>query len=279
MPNVLDRFARRTMLARGYRSSRVPTPVGEVAALTHEGDPAGPHLTILHGWGSAGVHHALTARPLRRHLRRLVLPDLPGHGFSTAPHDLCPDAMDTGLLHAMDVLHPEPQVVVGSSLGGLAAVRYALARPERVQRLVLVSPFGAPMTDAERARFLALVGGGTLANTKAFLDQLGPRPLRRNWVFAPELRRIFQRPAMQALLAHAPDMPLLTVAERDRLTMPVTVVWGEHERLLPERQLAFWGALPQGRVLRPARAGHSPARDRPRWFRGLLQEELGLPQG
>jgi len=276
MPNVLDRLTRRAMLARGYRTARVPTPIGEVAALTHEGTADGPRLTILHGWGSASVHHALTARPLRRELARLVLPDLPGHGFSDAPRDLAPDQVDTGLLHALDVLHPEPQVVLGSSLGGLAAVRYALARPERVRRLVLVSPFGAPMDAEDLEDFLAMVGGRSLPETKAFLDRLAGKPRARNWLFAPEMQRIFRRPSMQALLARAHTMPLLSVADLQELTMPVTVVWGQEERLLPATHLDFWTQLPSVQVLRPDRSGHSPSFDRPWWFEGMLRQQLGL---
>jgi pimeloyl-ACP methyl ester carboxylesterase len=132
------------------------------------------------------------------------------------------------------------------------------------------------MGEEELAGLLAMVGGRSLGDTKAFLDRLAKRPLRRNWVFAPEMRRIFRRPALQALVARAHHMPLLTVSELQQLRMPVTVVWGRHERLLPEAHLAFWSQLPQVRVLRPDRAGHSPAYDRPWWFERMLREELGL---
>ena len=73
-----------------------------------------------------------------------------------------------------------------------------------------------------------------------------------------------------------PAMPRLTVQELRRLTMPVTVVWGQQEQLFPEKHLDFWSRLPSYRILRPDGAAHSPSYDRPWWFEDLLRDELGL---
>jgi pimeloyl-ACP methyl ester carboxylesterase len=70
-------------------------------------------------------------------------------------------------------------------------------------------------------------------------------------------------------------MPLLSVDELHRLRMPVTVVWGAHERLLPEVHLDFWRQLPDVEVLRPP-AAHSPSYETPAWFEGMLRTRLDL---
>ena len=109
-----------------------------------------------------------------------------------------------------------------------------------------------------------------------YLDVVAGRPLRRNWLFAPEMQRILRRPAMRTLLEQAPSMPLLTVDELRSLPMPITVVWGRQEQLLPEAHLDFWRQGRQVSILRPDRAAHSPSVDRPRWFQRMLRAELGL---
>jgi pimeloyl-ACP methyl ester carboxylesterase len=266
VPNALDRSVHALMRLRGYRAVALPTPHGRLAALVFEGRGPLPPLTIVHGWAAAGVHHALVARRLKRHVRRLVLPDLPGHGFSEVAGPLTPTAMADGLRAALDALLPEPGVLLGSSFGGLAAVRYALERPERVRGLVLASPFGAPMTPDELAAFVRLLRADGLRATKGFLDRLAPRPLRRNWVFAPEMYRILHRRPLQDLLDHATETPLLGSAELGRVRVPVDVVWGRREALLPERHLDFWARLPRVRIHRFEASGHSPSYDEPERF-------------
>lgn len=46
------------------------------------------------------------------------------------------------MTEALDALLPEPAIVCGNSLGGAVALHYALARPEKVLGLVLLSPAG-----------------------------------------------------------------------------------------------------------------------------------------
>jgi pimeloyl-ACP methyl ester carboxylesterase len=58
---------------------------------------------------------------------RIVIPDLPGHGFSDAPPSLDAQGFQQGVLDALDaVTAAQPALVFGNSLGGYAALRYAL---------------------------------------------------------------------------------------------------------------------------------------------------------
>lgn len=274
MPNLFDRSARLLMRARGYRTVRVATSTGVNEALVFDGPGALPPLVVVHGWASTGVHYVLTARRLERHVERLLLPDLPGHGWSEAPPDLSPASAMRSLIETLDSLVDRPAVLLGSSLGGLAATRYALSRPERVCGLVLVSPFGAPLATPESQALRELVRARTPLDTKRFLDRMAGRPQRRNWLFAPEMWRILNRPALQQLLDQFDSMPLLDEAERAQLTMPTTVVWGRHERLLPERQLDFWSGLPDVQIWRPEHSAHSPAVDQPDAFERMVLHTL-----
>lgn len=271
---LLDRFARAAMHFDGYRSERVPTPMGYAHSLVYEGLGELPPLTIVHGFAAAGVHQALTALPLRRRVRRVVLPDLLGHGFSEAPDPLTPDHVHAGLTMALEALQPEPMVIVASSFGGWAAARFASQNPERVRGMVLVSPLGAPMPYEQRAPLLEMLRAREVAHACQFLDRATGRPRRRNRVFARRMQRMLSRRPIQDLVERAFTVPLLTPTDLERIDVPVKLVWGRHEAIFPESQLTFWRQLPQVEVLRPERSAHSPAVEQPRWFHRVVRSHL-----
>src|SRR5439155_9186969 len=97
-------------------------------------------------------------------------PDLPGHGDSTADPAWAPDLVGfaKGLLDALELPRSH---LVGSSIGGAIAARLAASEPARVERLVLVSPVGAPPDEVERARrALPDPGAGLAAFRRQFCD-------------------------------------------------------------------------------------------------------------
>jgi len=102
----------------------------------------GPPLILVHGLGGAASNWTELAPALtERH--RLLVPDLPGHGGSTAlpgVSGLEPFADRVGLVAEREGMFPAP--VVGHSLGGVIALRLALRRPADVQGLVLAGSAG-----------------------------------------------------------------------------------------------------------------------------------------
>jgi pimeloyl-[acyl-carrier protein] methyl ester esterase len=100
---------------------------------TGEGRP----LVLLHGWAMhSGFWGGLVDRLACRH--RVYAVDLPGHGESPAPPQFTLDGVVDALDATFGTAGP-PLAVLGWSLGGLVAMRWALARPHRVDRLVLVA--------------------------------------------------------------------------------------------------------------------------------------------
>jgi len=97
----------------------------------------GPPLVLLHGFAMHGGLFAPLLPALVPRFRVHVV-DLPGHGWSAplATPDL---ASIAATIDAATAAIGEPVVVVGWSLGGQVALQWALARPERVRRLVLVA--------------------------------------------------------------------------------------------------------------------------------------------
>ncbi|MDX1592701.1 MAG: alpha/beta fold hydrolase [Gammaproteobacteria bacterium] len=95
----------------------------------------GPPLAIVHGWGFGAATLRSLAESLARR-RTVELVELPGHGGSRGLP--MPDHLQ-GLAAQLDATLPDTRDWLGWSLGGLACLQLALARPERFGRLVLLA--------------------------------------------------------------------------------------------------------------------------------------------
>jgi pimeloyl-ACP methyl ester carboxylesterase len=211
----------------------------------------------------------------------VILPDLPGHGFSEPPTVHTRAAFHDALFDALDAVVTEPVVVFGNSLGGYAALRFALERPTRVSALFLASPAGAAMSGEEIAALRRLFRLTSQADAVAFVDRL---LARRRWIRRPMawgLRHQFNRPEVEAVLELAAQEHFLTPEELARLTIPVLLSWGREDRILPPQSLEFFRRhLPRhSRIEEPEGFGHSPFLDAPGRFAERLVrfgQELGL---
>lgn len=118
-------------------------PGGRALAARRFGTRGGTRVLALHGW----LDNANSFAPLAAALPELdlVALDLPGHGHSshrpprTWYHYI--DYLDDALA-AFDALGWDEAVLLGHSLGGAVASVLAAARPQRVQRLVLIEALG-----------------------------------------------------------------------------------------------------------------------------------------
>jgi pimeloyl-ACP methyl ester carboxylesterase len=237
----LERLAHLPLRIAGYRSRFVPTAVGRIHALSVEGAGPGPTLVLLHGYTAAALHYVPLIRRLRPLVRHVLALDLPAHGLSDDPHaSLDGHALRIGLLGALDALLVEPAVFFGNSMGGLAAIHYALARAEQVEGLVLCSPAGAAMEPSELERFRASFHVRTHADALAFTDRLLPPGSSLRHPVAWGIREKFNRPAMRALLDSMRPSDLLRPEELGALTPPTLVLWGQRDRILPSDHREFF---------------------------------------
>jgi 3-oxoadipate enol-lactonase len=149
---------------------------GDGARLAVEvAGPAARPVMFLH---SIGCDHRLwDAQAARLAGRRVIRPDLRGHGGSAAPAgDYALDRLVGDALEVLEATCDGAAVVCGLSLGGLVAMGLALAAPDRVVGLVLANTaprLGAPDAWRDRAakvRAEGLASIGDLAMQRFFSE-------------------------------------------------------------------------------------------------------------
>ena len=268
-----DSFLRARLRARGYVSESVPTRHGPIQLLRARGDGLCPPLVVLHGLAAAGHFYDAVFDPMRPFVRSVLAPDLPGHGKSPLPHHVSPEELADALGDAIAARVDEPAILFGNSLGGAAALRIAHQRPLLVAGLFLVAPGGAPMKAEDRERFLAQFDLQSHDEALEFVDNLFAERHAFRHVLAWGTRHKFAQPETRALLARVDERSFLSPHHLTDLTMPVHVVWGGADRILPPEHLAFFRAyLPaHARIEVVHHYGHTPQMDHPRELHGRLR--------
>jgi pimeloyl-ACP methyl ester carboxylesterase len=263
--SLTEHFARAWLQLNGYQSRQIQTSAGRVHVLDARGGGSLPPLVLLHGISSAGVHFLPLLFRLRGRVRRIVAPDLPAHGFSERPAVVNPELLKAGLVEAMDAVLDEPAVLFGNSMGGAAAVHYAVARRKNVRALVLASPGGAAMNGDELRQFVSTFAIDSHGDALAFVDRLLARRSCLRHLFAWGVRRQFAAPEVRSLLRALTPSDLLLPEHLASLSMPVLLLWGQGERILPRQHLDFFRRnLPgHARIEEPHGLGHAPHLDDP----------------
>ncbi len=275
LPYLADRVLLEGLKLRGYRSRRVRTSVGTMHALEADGRGDLPPVVILHGLSAAGQYYENIMSRMRPHVRRVVAPDMPGHGYSDLPAEgLNHDTLGAGLREGLDQLLTEPAVVFGNSLGGVAAVRYASERPDKVLGLMLAAPGGAPMDEDEISEFVEAFRLHDHKKALDFVDKLFHRPHPMRHVIAWGVRQQFGRPGIDELLRSIKPENLLRAEELEGLRMPVFVLWGEADRVLSPAHRRFFEAHvpPHAELHRIEEYGHVPHMSHPDCLAARLLE-------
>jgi len=263
-------------------SFTVPTEYGEVAVTLSGREPgAAPTLLLFHANpGDARDFDAVA--PALGEEWAVAGVDWPGYGGSTATGATTGPAVTANALGeiAVDVLdalvargHRDVSVL-GSSIGGYAAVRLAERRPELVRSVVLVAPAGfTPQNALIRAycRFMARRRVARAVVGPFSTAYLGGLRTARAKTAYRRAKGIKDDPAALAsytsIWRSAADERIDLVTARPRLAMPVLVVWGWYDPINPA-PLNLPGvrrALPAARVVVLA-AAHEPYNDVPDRF-------------
>lgn len=261
---------RRRAQRKGARSRTVEVAGLQMHCFDLAGKRAGgPTVVLVHGLGGSSLGFWRVMFRLVPHVGRVVVPDLPGSGFSPLP-----PGGPLGFAEVMDAFEgfaeravPEKAVYVGNSLGGAMTARFAARRPEKVAGAVLVSPAGGRV-DPKRMQQLV---DGFQVQTQREARELSRRffsrpPLFVPFLMGPTLLPLMARPSVKKLLEDAIRVSALEDVELEGLEPPVLLLWARNERVLPYEGLEhFRRHLPESAQIEEVEDfGHSPQLDRPR---------------
>ncbi|MDP9426920.1 MAG: alpha/beta fold hydrolase [Actinomycetota bacterium] len=213
----------------------------------------GPPIVLLHGIGTSALEWN-RAMPALACGRSVYAPDLLQPERERDHAGFSPASLAGFVAEFMDAVRIERASVVGNSLGGLVALRFALSHPSRVDALGLVDSagLGREITPALASATLPGFGGGAifLARTPVGAAQraLGRAPLLfalpdsapPEWL--AEQCRLgvapgFMETTLAALRAHVSPLGQqeseVLLDELPCLEVPTLIIWGASDRVVP----------------------------------------------
>ena len=259
---LVERGLRAALTLSGVRTRDVATSVGRICVYEQAGPAGRPTVVLLHGIAANSTSWWPLFWGLRRSAGRILAVDNLGHGWSERPAVLEPEALVTAVEEVLRRELAEPAIIMGNSLGGALALHFAAAHPERVKNLLLVSPAGAPWTQAEIDELRARFAMRTVEAAAAFVNALHAAPIWYARLIAPEILRRFAEPALRGLVDRFRPDQALTPEQMAAIPGPSLLLWGRRERILPATSVAFFRAHLRGAVEEPEDWGHCPQLDR-----------------
>ena len=213
----------------------------------------GSPVVFLHGAGTVDGFDFAEAWTDRH---RVICPYHPGFGESgddptfTTLHDYV-----MHYLELFDLLKLDTVSLVGLSLGGQLAAKFASEHGHRVEKLALIAPAGVTDPKHPTLDLIPVPGDqvpGLLVSNfdvikkrlpeKPDLDFIGDR-YREAGTFA---RLMWEHPSDPKFMRYL-----------HRITMPTLIVWGDEDRIVPVQQADLWRKLvPKARIKIYKRAGH-----------------------
>jgi pyruvate dehydrogenase E2 component (dihydrolipoamide acetyltransferase) len=244
--------------AGGPRAETVETPAGALRVLSQgEGDEV---LVLLHGFGGDAENWRFNLDSLAESRTVLAL-DLPGHGSSTKKvADL--GSLVTAVTDVLDARGIERAHLAGHSMGGLVAAELALTAPDRVASLALVAPagFGEEINADYVEGFIA---ARTRKELKPVLQLLFADPALVTRQLVDEVLRYKRLDGvedalrtLQGSLFGEGHQERVLADQLEGLDVPVLVIWGERDQVIPAAQAQ--AAPSRARVEVLGGAGHSP---------------------
>ncbi|HEV7374996.1 MAG TPA: alpha/beta fold hydrolase [Pyrinomonadaceae bacterium] len=244
---------------------------------------SGPVVVLLHGLGGNTTNWAFNIAPLAQKYRVVVLDQI-GFGQSDKPLINYRIATYVDFLDAfLKELKIERASFVGNSMGGWVAAAYALAHPEKVERLVLVDAAGFSFApDFDTSQLIKLN-----PSTREGMKELISRVFYNKQIF---MNDAFLNASMAARINAGDGHTIRSITESiirredfldNRLSVikqPTLVIWGREDGLLPLADgQRFQKEIPGAQLLVFEQCGHVPQVEKAMEFNAAVLKFLAAP--
>lgn len=251
-----------------------------MALFAHELGTDGPPVALVHGFGASHAVWEPIQEGLARDARTLAY-DLPGHGGSFDFPEAGPPRVAAKAVLADLVARGLAGVhLVGHSKGGAVAVLMAMAEPARIASLTLLAPggFGPEINHRLLSRYAAAADEATLLSCiEAMFGWFSPVPAEAvAWALAERAKpgRTGKLVEIARGLARDGRQGQLPREALEALAMPVSVVWGGLDNVLPVRQAQ--GLPPRFGVHIFPDLGHMLPEEAPADVLAIVRRTVGL---
>jgi pimeloyl-ACP methyl ester carboxylesterase len=255
---------------------------GGVALVADSIGAGDPPLVLVHGYVGSRDDWTKVAPELARH-RRVITFDHRGHGESTNVGDPSAYTFDmlVGDLEAViDAIGPAPVHLLGHSMGGVIAQRYALRHPEALKSLILMDTAAETTGGIPTEVIDALVATGRTEGMAVvaelilgYVEGLGQHASEEDKARARAKFSALDVEAIGALGAELGSYPSM-LGDLTSLDLPVTVIVGENDTGLREAADKLAATIPGALLVVIPSAGHSPQEDDPAAWLAAVETHL-----
>ncbi len=242
------------------------------------GEGRGVPVLFIHGFGGDLGNWLFNLDALAAHAPVIAL-DLPGHGQSDPKLPGAGlDALAGFVARFLDQLDVERVHAVGHSMGGAIAARLALDHPQRVASVALVNSAGLG-TEVNHGYTEGFVAAESRRDLRPVVEQLFADPSLVSRQLLDDLLKYKRLDGVPALLSELSRtlfgggrQSALPGVELEGSGLPVLVVWGAQDRIIPAAHAG--NAPPGSRVVVWDDAGHMAMMERANDFNALLKGHL-----
>lgn len=247
----------------------IGTSIAKIYTADQGSQAALPPLLLIHGAG--GTHLDWPAALRRWPGRRVIAPDLPGHGKSVPPGRPTITAYAADLIALLDALEVEQVIAVGHSMGGAIALTLALDFAERLVGLVLIGT-GAKLSVhpdiltgiQTNQAMVAQQLGEWLWSDRATADQ-------RAWT----VTQFTEQPAGVIYEDYVACNGFDVRSRLGEIALPTLIFAGANDKMTPLKFSQFLQQnIPGARLVTLDGAGHMMALEQPEAIAGAMQDWL-----
>jgi pimeloyl-ACP methyl ester carboxylesterase len=218
----------------------------------------GENFLILHGWGGSSDSWRKIIEILEIKYK-VICPDLPGFGKTKIPET--PWALNdfvNWLKEFTEELNLKDFFLLGHSFGGRVAVKFSISFPEKVKKLILLSPAGIKQEWGTREKIifrLAKIGNAIFSKSLLLRFRESTRNLFYSILRVKDYSKV--KGVMKETMKRIVEEDLLP--ELSKIQVETLIVWGQNDKIVPLKYARlFKDRIKNSKIEILPKIGHSP---------------------